>query len=587
MQPSFPRNLELFSMNRSQAVSDFRRARRKADLQNILARFARKDMELLSYEEVRKKLKAIESARRELKEIPLDSIIGSAGRYTDFTRSFLPQHDSDENRWAGVHVAMTSDAGLPPIEVYQVGEAFFVIDGHHRVSIAHQMGASSIEAYVRQVRTKVPLSPEDKPDDLILKSEYIQFLDRTQLDKLRPDADIQVTEPGQYEVLEEHISVHRYFMGIDQDREVSYAEAVAHWYDEIYLPIVEVIRERAMLREFPDRTETDLFLWISEHRAALEEWLEWEIDPAIAALDLMDEISPDPLKTASRLGKKLRDMVTPDSLETGPPPGAWRREHTTSHRKDQLFFNVLAPISGEEHGWYALEQASEIVHREGGDLRGLLVVPSEEEREGEHTRMVMSAFQQRCQSVGLECTLAVEVGNIARKICERSRWNDVIVINLAHPPSRKPIAKLSSGFRTLVRRCPIPILAVKDKPSTLSKALLAFDGSPKACEGLFAAAYVANSWEIPLIVIAVNEKGEDTEKILHQASDYLVSRGASAKFISKDGNVAEAILQTTQDEAADWIIMGGYGMNPIIEVALGSAVDQVLRESEIPVLICR
>jgi nucleotide-binding universal stress UspA family protein len=574
-------------MNRSQAVTDFRLARRKANLQKILARFSGRDVELLSYEEVRKKLKAFESGRRELKEIPLDSIIGSAGRYTDFTRSFLPQHDSDEDRWARVHTAMTSDTGLPPIEVYQVGEAFFVLDGHHRVSIARQMGAPSIEAYVRQVRAKVPLSPEDQLDDLILKSEYAEFLDRTQLDQLRPDSNLQVTEPGRYEEIEEHISVHRYFMGIDQDREISYQEAVAHWYDEVYLPIVEVIRERAILRDFPGRTETDLFLWISEHRVALEESLEWEIDTATAAQDLVDEIRPDPMKSAARLGKKLLDIVTPDSLETGPPPGVWRKEHISSTSMDRLFIDILVPISGEEPGWYALEQASHIVRKEGGRLRGLLVVSSEEEKEGKHAQAVQAEFHQRCQKAGLEGSLAIEVGNIARNICERALWNDLVVMNLSHPPSKKPIAKLSSGFRTLVRRCPVPILAVKDESSMMTKALLAYDGSLKANEGLFIAAYVVDYWEIPLVVVAVNDKGEDTDKILQQASHYLASRGAEAKFISKVGNVAEAILQSTQEEEADWIIMGGYGMNPIIEVALGSAVDQVLRESEKPVLICR
>jgi nucleotide-binding universal stress UspA family protein len=160
-------------------------------------------------------------------------------------------------------------------------------------------------------------------------------------------------------------------------------------------------------------------------------------------------------------------------------------------------------------------------------------------------------------------------------------------MNLSHPPAEKPIAKLSSGFRTIIRRCPAPILAVKDKPSMMNKALLAYDGSPKAIEGLYIAAYVACSWEIPLVILAVNEKNEDTQAILHQASLYLESRGVDGRFISKSGFVSDAILQTAREETADWIIMGGYGMTPLIEVALGSAVDQVLRDSEIPVLICR
>jgi len=574
-------------MFRTLAVEDFHQARRKANLEKILARFSKRDVDLLSYEEVRSRLRATEGSKRELKEIPMDAIIGSVGRYTDFTRSFLPQFDEDKDRWTRVHTAMTSDHGLPPIEVYQVGEVFFVLDGHHRVSIAHQMGAPSIEAYVRQVTTKVPLSPEDRPDDLILKSEYADFLERTQLDKLRPDADLLVTRPGQYQVIEEHISVHHHFMSMNQDREVFYEEAVVHWYDKVYRPVVEVIQERGILRDFPGRTETDLFLWISEHRTALEEALEWKIDPATAAEDLVVEFSPGPFKSASRLGKKLLDMVTPDSLESGPAPGKWRREVSTSHRGDRLFLDVLAPISGEEQSWYALEQATQVVRREGGRLRGLLVLPSDNKKDRRRSQAVQAELELRCQNAGVEGSLAIEVGNIARKICERSRWNDLVVMNLSHPPSKKPIAKLSSGFRTLIRRCPVPILAVKERPSRLTKTLLAYDGSPKANEGLFIATYVACSWKIPLIIVAVNEKGEDTENILDQASHYLEKRGVEAQHLSKSGKVAESILQTAYEKEVDWIIMGGYGMNPLVEVALGSAVDQVLRESEIPVLICR
>jgi hypothetical protein len=125
-----------------------------------------------------------------------------------------------------------------------------------------------------------------KPDDLILKAEYADFLEKTRLDEYRPQSDLNVTVPGQYPILLEHIDMHRYFMGLDYQRDVSYEEAVTHWYDHVYLPIVQIIRERGILRFFPDRTETDLYLWIAEHRAALEKELGWRINPEDAAIDL-------------------------------------------------------------------------------------------------------------------------------------------------------------------------------------------------------------------------------------------------------------------------------------------------------------
>jgi nucleotide-binding universal stress UspA family protein len=574
-------------MNLAVAVNDFHRARRKASLQKIFAMFSNKSVDLLSYEEVSQKLKVVESGRQKLKDIPLDSIVGSVGRYKDFTRNFLPKHDSDEQRWARVEMAMTDSAGLPPIEVYQIGEAYFVIDGNHRVSVARQMETPSIEAYVKEVSAKVELSPDDQLDDLILKYEYAEFLEHTNLDKLRPDSDLSVTVLGRYETIEEHISVHRYFMGIDQDREIPKEEAVTHWYDEVYMPIVQVIRERGILRDFPGRTESDLYLWISKHRASLEEALEWEIGVGTAAENLVDEFSPDRRRVVSRLGKKVADAVTPDMFEAGPPVGEWRKESLASRRADRLFFDVLVPVSGDEQGWFALDQAIEVVHKEGGRLRGLLVLSDEEKDLKERALSIRSEFQERCENSGLDGVLAVEIGGIARKIIERAQWNDLVVLNLVHPPSKNPLAKLSSGFRTLVRRSPRPILAVKSKPAKLKKALLAYDGSPKAKEALYVAAYIACCWETALAVLVVDDKGENSNEILQQAVRYLEDYGPTASFIQRTGDVADFILQTAEDEIADLIIMGGYGMNPVREVALGSAVDQVLREGEIPILICR
>src|SRR5512144_3086079 len=154
------------------AVLDFQSARRRASIQDILARLRGKSAQLLSYEEVAEKLKLRVRAERGTKNIPLDSIVGSVGRYTDFTRTFLPLRNEDRDRWARVKAAAEGDMGLPPIEVYQVGEVYFVIDGNHRVSIARQMGSKTIEARVIEVRTNIPLTPDVQADDLIIKAEY-------------------------------------------------------------------------------------------------------------------------------------------------------------------------------------------------------------------------------------------------------------------------------------------------------------------------------------------------------------------------------------------------------------------------------
>jgi hypothetical protein len=118
------------------AASNFRDARSRASREEILARVSGKPTELLCYDDVPKQIRAARTSSRGLHDIPLDAIVGSVGRCTDFTRSFLPLRDSDESRWAHVELAWNELAGLPPIEVYQIGQVYFVLDGNHRVSVA-------------------------------------------------------------------------------------------------------------------------------------------------------------------------------------------------------------------------------------------------------------------------------------------------------------------------------------------------------------------------------------------------------------------------------------------------------------------
>ena len=151
------------------AIDDFSRARRRADLEEIMASLTGKSADLLSFEEVRKKVRGIRGNRRILKDVPLDSIVGSVGRYEDFTRDFLPRRDSDAERWARVERLAKDEVGLPPVDLFQIGDAYFVNDGNHRVSVARQMGHSHIEAYVTHVHSRVPLSPEVQP-----KGSYLE-----------------------------------------------------------------------------------------------------------------------------------------------------------------------------------------------------------------------------------------------------------------------------------------------------------------------------------------------------------------------------------------------------------------------------
>jgi nucleotide-binding universal stress UspA family protein len=285
------------------------------------------------------------------------------------------------------------------------------------------------------------------------------------------------------------------------------------------------------------------------------------------------------------MGERLLGAVLPGG---GPATGEWRRNRLDVRRDDRLFLDILVPVSGEAVGWNAVEQALVVARREGGRLRGLHVVPAEDQADGEEALAVRSEFNRRCQAAGIAGELFIEVGPVTEVICSRAQWVDLVVVNLAHPPGVQPLARLGSGFRKLVNRCARPILAAPGMTTGLERPLLAYDGSPKAHEGLYVATYLGGRWGTPLVVATVSKGDGTAGQALEEARAYLEEHGVGqVKYVKPSPPVAEAILATAEGEGCDWLIIGGYGTGPLFEVVMGSVVDQVLRESRRPVLICR
>ena len=258
-------------MNIAQADSDFNKARAKAFWSTVWGRMRGETTDLLNFEEVKYKLRLQHERHLGLQEIPLDAIIGSVGRYQDFTRKFLPKKSVSRDRWKAVDALTLDWRGFPPIEVYKVGDAYFVLDGNHRVSVARANNMLTIEAYVTELPTPVPFDANTTPQELFVKEGYAYFLRETALSVIRPESQVILTEPGNYPEILHHIEVHHYYLGIECKCPVTWAEAVASWYDKVYMPMVSAICEHDMLDEFPNRSETDLYVWLIRHQAALQE----------------------------------------------------------------------------------------------------------------------------------------------------------------------------------------------------------------------------------------------------------------------------------------------------------------------------
>ena len=245
---------------------------------------------LLSYDEIKEKLHIGGPIYRGVQTVRVEQIAGSLNRYHQFDREFLPTQDDTSSRWMSVNRAFYQDVSLPPVVLYKVGQVYFVVDGHHRVSVAREQNQEFIDAEVRECATRVNITPDIKLEDLEILEDKVHFLERTALDYLRPGANIKLTVPDGFERILEHIAVHRYFMGLDLKRDITEQEAVTHWYDTVYLPIVEVIRESGVLEDFPGKTEGDLYLWVLDHQHYLAQTEGQPLQsPAEAARDFIEE----------------------------------------------------------------------------------------------------------------------------------------------------------------------------------------------------------------------------------------------------------------------------------------------------------
>jgi hypothetical protein len=263
----------------SRVRADFSKARLKSFINQVVSVLSGQPTTLLSYDEIKESLHIGGPIYRGVKTIRVDQIAGSLNRYHEFDRAFLPKEDQLASRWQKVDRAFYQEINLPPVVLYKVGDVYFVVDGHHRVSVAREQGQVFIEAEIRECATRVNITPNIKPEDLKILGSKVHFLERSALDHIRPDANIKSTIPDGFERMLEHIAVHRYFMGLDLKRDISEEEAVAHWYDTVYVPIVEIIRSSKILKDFKGRTEGDLYLWTLDHQHYLATEQGHELQP--------------------------------------------------------------------------------------------------------------------------------------------------------------------------------------------------------------------------------------------------------------------------------------------------------------------
>jgi hypothetical protein len=189
----------------------------------------------------------------------------------DFDRRFRPTSNRVRERWERLALAQRRGESIPPIDVYQVGELYFVVDGHHRVSIALAMGQKVIDAYVTEIQTAVPAKGIRHRSDLLFKSYEQLFRSRV---RLPPQAytKIKVSDPWSYAELSEAVEAWGFRLMQHDHKFYDRAEASQRWFAEEYTPVVRILRAADLIG---NNTDAEAYLIIATERYRLIRTHEW------------------------------------------------------------------------------------------------------------------------------------------------------------------------------------------------------------------------------------------------------------------------------------------------------------------------
>lgn len=299
------------SMYQALARSDFSRLRTRETIARILSLLKAHRDEMLSLGDVRSLLRPDSETYRGMQTVLIEKIVGSEGRYKDFNREFLPRHDKLMRRWMRVDVAHYQNIILPPIKLFEIGGAYFVRDGNHRVSVAKAQGAAFIDAEVISLSSEISLSPGMSREELkgaVIEFEKRRFFEVTHLDFLRPGCGLEFTEVGRYDEILSHVREHKWYINLRKSEEIPFEQAAVSWYDTVYVPIATIAREAGLLARFSRLTEADLYVFVGKHWSELNK----RYGPLFTLEEAADDLTvgsrwPWGKKAARSLAGRLRE----------------------------------------------------------------------------------------------------------------------------------------------------------------------------------------------------------------------------------------------------------------------------------------
>ncbi|MDO5711366.1 MAG: chromosome partitioning protein ParB [Micrococcales bacterium] len=249
---------------RADAEADFLRVRRQEVMSRLGHRLRGRDGATLSLEEVVGALGQLGERTIGVHVIDLDKVVGSVDKVRDFDPAFRPTSGRSRTRWERIAEAVRRGQALPPIDVYQVGDQYFVRDGHHRVSVLRALGEKVVDADVTVIRTAIDTVPIADRGDLKAAQLRRLFLERVPLDRLA-QRECVCQNPWHYPQLAEMVEAWAARLMFREHELLSVGHAAARWYAEEFAPVTQMLRDAGLI--VPAEGDGDAYL-----RAAIDRY---------------------------------------------------------------------------------------------------------------------------------------------------------------------------------------------------------------------------------------------------------------------------------------------------------------------------
>jgi hypothetical protein len=223
---------------------------------------------LLDLDDVVRRLRPSSGSYVGVRAIEVAKIVGTVSRNGDFDRAFNPLRPDLRDRLRRLATAFPASE-FAPIVVQKIGDAYFVVDGHHRVAIARRRGMETIDAEVFELAARWQLSADADLRELQHAEQERLFMTESGLGAANPSARIRFTQAVGYRQLLEVVQIHGYELMQQAGRPLERAEIADDWYSNVFLPTLELIEDPRFDTPCNSPIPADKFLWLWGQRLNL------------------------------------------------------------------------------------------------------------------------------------------------------------------------------------------------------------------------------------------------------------------------------------------------------------------------------